>query len=167
MKTKFIFIIVLIFTFLLGISAYSNQDNPYYSINIGGLILEQNYSHEQVVQILGTPDNFEHHVNDPEYEYYDVRIYKYNNNVFHFLNNKFLTFEINSPGLKLNGIVGVGDQTNSISNLPNHKILTSVYSDATFYEVFFRGYNYDVSPILFRIENGLIKKIAFTYQDNV
>ena len=84
-----------------------------------------------------------------------------------FLNNKFLTFEINSPGLKLNGIVGVGDQTNSISNLPNHKILTSVYSDATFYEVFFRGYNYDVSPILFRIENGLIKKIAFTYQDNV
>lgn len=121
MNNKF-YIIIAITISTISNGLYSqNQPQPY-AISVGGLLLEHQYSHEQVIAALGSPQSY-HTEND--FTFGNIREYIFNSNNVHFYNNLFKYLNLINSAFKLNGIVGVGDPASKIYDLPHNNIENS------------------------------------------
>jgi len=166
MKIRLLYSLILFSVFSVT-EAFGQKDKQYLPLSFGGLVIEKSYTHEQIIEIMGKPDSVQVHINDPSFESNDVRIYYYNSNLFYLTEGKLDVLEINKTGLKINGIAGVGDKADTIYKLPHHEINVTKHGEKTFFELFFRGYDFDMSSMLFTVNNGIITRIQFCYIDNI
>ncbi len=156
---------MIITTSLISYVLYSQTQPQPFSIGIGGLLLEHQYTHEQVVSALGIPQSYKA-INDGSLGY--MREYLYKGNEIHFYENVFQHFSLKNSSYKLNGIVGVGDPVTKIYNLPHNKIEVYSLKRGTVYYFYFRNIEVDdMSPIRFYEENGIIIRIEYIYCDDV
>ena len=149
---------------------FKSPQNLPIPINIGGLLLEHQYSHSQVLSIMGTPQSYQLLVNHPDYEGVIItRIYIYNSNIISIYDNVFKHVKLVNSDYKLNNLVGVGDLASKIYELPHNSIsIENENNGQSTYYLYFRNMEAgDISPLMFTIINGVITKIEYIYCDDV
>ena len=162
MKSQFKKTFFAIMMMVLVFSGYS-QNISKIQISVGGLILGQKYTVEQVTSIFGSPQSYSH-----EIDVYDTNKFMYNNNTFYINDGKFNCFELVNTDYKLNGVVGVGDTFDKINLLNPYKINSgTTINGIKFYYVYITDYFDDMSPIYFYMQNGTISKINYLYMDDI
>jgi hypothetical protein len=119
---------------------------------------------------MGTPQSYQLLVNHPDYEgVNNARIYVYNSNIFSIYDDVLKYVEIVNATYKINNLVGVGDSSSKIIELPQNriKIVNRVNGESIFYLYFRNIAEDDLSPLLFYVANGVIVKIVYVYCDDV
>jgi hypothetical protein len=167
---KIFYILIAITISTISNGLYSQNQSQPYAISIGGLLLEHQYSHEQVISALGNPQSYEELINNPDYEGVLIaKIYLYNYNRINIYDGILRQIDLINSYYKLNGIVGVGDPASKINDLPHNNIETSNMNNGqSIYYLYFRNIEIDdMSPIMFKVENGIITRIEYIYCDDV
>jgi len=108
MKTKILLANIVLL--LLSVTLYSQQTD----IIVNNLKMDSTYTHEIIVNNLGTPDSI---VNIPFDDDPPSKIYHYGNSRFEFITGRLVDFHINDTTFIVNNILRVGGNYSSINLL--------------------------------------------------
>ena len=118
MKTKILLANIVLL--LLSVTLYSQQTD----IIVNNLKMDSTYTHEVIVNNLGTPDRI---VDIPNEDNLTYKMYYYGNSIFEFLSDRFIHFYIMDIGTTFiaNNILRVGGNFSSINLLGGEIIKNS------------------------------------------
>lgn len=159
MKTiKALFLILFVTVF--STMTFSQQ----LMVSVNQLEMGAAYTRTQILDKLGTPDSI---VNEPDDVFLNVVTYKYGNNTFTTVEGELCFVELNDSTFSVNGVLKVGQNKNTISQIGGIIVENSISTKGTHgiiewipFENYLNGYGYMI--VFYNLNNNIIDSIEFT-----
>lgn len=126
-------------------------------VSVGPFILGDCYTDEQIADITGLLPTLVHDADNQK-----VNLFIYENDRFYTFNDELYCFDLQHGALKLNGIVGPGDELEKIYELKPHKVdVEPGKAGCMYYYVHLTEDPKYIGPITFYVENGIINRVTY------
>ncbi|MEN6569258.1 MAG: hypothetical protein ABFC18_04535 [Rikenellaceae bacterium] len=158
MKTTKTIFLILLLTFI-SLTSFSQQ----LKVTVNQLEMGLEYTAAQIINNLGAPDEI---INEPVDVFENFVTYKYGNNIFSTVENELCFFTLKDTTFSVNGILRVGQNKSTVSQLGGIIVENSIDSLNNYgiikwipFEQYLNGNGY--MTVFYNLNNNLIYRIVF------